>query len=811
MKNKYIEEIFNSDNTYYAHTKKSSSKELLYAHMELTYKYYLEMEKYKNLQNIVYNILDNLYNDISEKSKEKIYDLFKSSIFYHDIGKINPIFQAKKMNNYGLNDDGVFTSEHAIFSSAIYLDASLKDILDNKDKYNSKEIKIIIYMLYTFSYVISRHHTGLNNPDEFIPKLISERLKKLYKNNISDNMMINIYKIDQFNNYFKSIKVDEISTYILNKLLFSVMISSDYFSTYEYESSKKVEFEIERNEDLFNKYEDSQLYKSIRYYQKNPSSVNGINKLRNDMFIESENKLIKNIDKNIFYLEAPTGSGKTNMAINLCRNIYKTKKEYLSINYIFPFNTLVEQTSQTFENYFTREKDFFVINSLNPIVSDVNDDLDYEAAYLQNAFSKYKIKITSHVNLFETFFGISKSSNYQLFNYVNSIIVIDEIQAYNNDIWRKMALMFDRYAKLLNIKFIIMSATLPNLDIFIDSNASNNYCNLLTNSQKYYNNPLFKDRVKLDFSLLNKDITLNMLKDKVLKYKGKKILVEFIKKQTAREFYKILRKEELCDTDLYEITGDDNNCERKNVINKIKEEKSMIVVSTQTIEAGVDIDMDIGFKDISLVESEEQFLGRINRSCKKDECIAYFFDYDNQNQIYKDDNRLEFNILNEKYRKLLLDKNFKDYYFDVLNKIKRETEKNNSNNIEGFKNECLNIKYKDISNELKLIKNNYIQIFLNTNINIDGQVIIGKEVWQKYIKLCEDRDMDFYKKSILLSEIRPKINMFIYNIYSNKNSKPNYYDQEFSNIFYIDNGDKFIDNGKFDRKKYVEYTGGYFL
>lgn len=47
------------------------------------------------------------------------------------------------------------------------------------------------------------------------------------------------------------------------------------------------------------------------------------------------------------------------------------------------------------------------------------------------------------------------------------------------------------------------------------------------------------------------------------------------------------------------MTGDDNKYYRKKIIEKTKKEKEMILVATQTIEAGVDIDMDIGFKDIS--------------------------------------------------------------------------------------------------------------------------------------------------------------------------------------------------------------------
>lgn len=47
----------------------------------------------------------------------------------------------------------------------------------------------------------------------------------------------------------------------------------------------------------------------------------------------------------------------------------------------------------------------------------------------------------------------------------------------------------------------------------------------------------------------------------------------------------------------------------------------MIVIATQVIEAGVDIDMNIGYKDISILDSEEQFAGRINRSCNLHEAL----------------------------------------------------------------------------------------------------------------------------------------------------------------------------------------------
>lgn len=47
---------------------------------------------------------------------------------------------------------------------------------------------------------------------------------------------------------------------------------------------------------------------------------------------------------------------------------------------------------------------------------------------------------------------------------INSVIILDEIQNYKNEIWKEIILFLEKYADILNIKFIIMSATLPRLN-----------------------------------------------------------------------------------------------------------------------------------------------------------------------------------------------------------------------------------------------------------------------------------------------------------------------------------------------------------
>lgn len=819
MKNKYIEKILNENKNNYAHKKEKNSnseKELLLSHMELTYEYYLEMEEYKHLDNIIKNIISNLArrNSLNENVINKVYEIFKSAIYYHDIGKLNPNFQRENMdNNIKPNIKG--TTDHSLISARIYLDAVKRELYEEEsiEKYGKIYIVFLEYMTYYFSYIISRHHSRLKNINEYLTKLEIVDLFDIYKIEYDENENTSRFIQTGLDKFLEVFDIDEVLLYILCELLYSCLVTSDFLATAEFMNSQKIDIKRPKNNELFINYESSELFKAIEKYKNGENKLDGINKLRSDMFIETEKNIKNNLDKVLYYLEAPTGSGKTNMAINLARILYENNKELTSINYIFPFNTLIDQTKNTFKNYFKEYEDFIVINSCTPIVDEKSEILNYEMAYLKSEFRQFDIKLTSHVNIFDIIFGTSKEGKYNFYDLANSIIVLDEIQAYSNKIWREMIILLFKFAKFLNIKIIIMSATLPKLDYLLKnhSDVENDICSLIKDKTRYFDNKLFKERVKIDFSLLeeNKEKIEEILIEKVLENKDKKVLIEFIAKKTSSKFYKKLK--ELNIENVYELTGDDNSYTREKIINKVKEKKSIILVATQTIEAGVDIDMDIGFKDISFLDSEEQFLGRINRSSKKENCIAYFFDLDDETKIYRNDYRAEYTIRNEDIRSILKTKKFEEYYKNVMDKIYIYTEKYNKNNISNLFNYCKNLNFLEIENKLKLIDSNTRQIFLNYTINIDGEKIIGASIWEHYKDLIRDNEISYAKKQIELSKIKPKFNLFTYTIYKNGSGSSNYYDEEFGGIYYIDNGEEFISGGKFDREKYTSYTGGIFL
>ena len=851
-----LKKLVKNLNQYKAH-KKAIDNEIIYetllAHTELTNKYFFKFWQSKNSDEIFDRFCDVFWQkeNIDNKLKNKAKDLLKEIIMmipiFHDIGKVNPNFQLMKLkvNDFKENEAYVNT-HHSFLSSMFYMDYCRKLVYDEK---NEDEIVNLLaeFILYN-GYIIARHHSELGSLTEFT-KLINldddtyfSKLKRIINNEDIYSVKIDFIKSDIEDMFRNLNKVDKdaekvgkrsikqgvyLSIYI--RWLYSLLVASDYYATSEFMN----EADFSENTDLNDidkwdsVYENTDLLKNIRQYQQERypisneelNTVTDINILRSEIFCEVEEKIKANTDENIFYLEAPTGSGKSNTAINASFKLMQHDKRLQKIFYIYPFNTLVEQNLETLEKVFADNEDIkqniAVINSITPIKvseKDLNDNEEkdvYQKALLDRQFLNYPMILSTHVSLFNIIFGNRQSDVLAFYQLANSVIVLDEIQSYKNKIWAEIICYLKELAKMFNIKIIIMSAILPDLDILSRFQAQ--AVDLLENSSRFFAVDCFKNRVKLNYDLLkvDKDSILDELKTHLKQYlkSDKKILIEFIKKKTAHDFWVDLQEnEDFKDVQIEYLSGDDSIAERKRILDKVKKATdTIILVSTQVIEAGVDIDMDIGYKNISKLDSEEQFLGRINRSCKK-EGIAYFFEVDEASDIYKDDVRLSESIVlkDVNMQKILELKLFDEYYKKVL----ETTMGKYSYHFDEFIKDISDLNYESISTHMKLIDDtqDMVQIYIIRTLCVDGEILDGKQIWDSYVDLWENgrKTMSYAEWKIELSRITSKMNNFIYQV-SKHNLRIGKFYEQMGNITCLEDGDKYFIKDKFNREiLYIE-------
>ena len=836
-----FEDIFDFQDKYkYLAHIKDNRKETLQEHTELANKYLKKIIEYKNLKPF-FERIKNILN-LKNQEEELYYKMIEDVVNFHDFGKVNSQFQIDKMLNEEIfkmedkyNISGVLGSDHSLLSASMFIAYYFGKITDLIEIVETKKIVILFEILFALSYVISKHHGNLDSFEEYIEKLsrnndenILKELKNISVSNGGILLQAFLEKetITIFFNFIETYiserkKKENISSheamsiFVFTKMMFSLLVASDYYSTNEFMQEIKYEdFGNMGNIDTIKKeYENSEIIKSIRDKEKNgiPNDED-INNFRTKIFLEAEKNLEKNKENNIFFLEAPTGSGKSNTALNLSLKLLD--KDRRKIFYVYPFNTLVEQNMNTLKNIFGNNeeaiKNITVVNSITALTNKNSKDIpieEYSDILMDRQFLNYPFIVTTHVGIFNTLIGNTKEDCMPFYQLTNSVIVFDEIQAYKNTIWTEIIKILNSYAKLLNIKIIIMSATLPNLSYLLDEEEKNNISKLIENRDEYFNNTIFKNRVKVNYDLLSEQkIEYEELLQHIIEnsLNSQKILIEFISKNDAKKFYELCENNEDLNVDheILILTGEDNKARRNSIIKKINSKyKKIILISTQLIEAGVDIDVDVGYKNISGLDNEEQFLGRINRSCKKSG-KAYFFYLTDAKKVYKNSVIIEnkLNLFSDEMKDVLENKNFDVFYSKVLEILKRNVkEKINNDNFETI---IFNKKFRLLKERMKLIeeqddKKTYFfnRTLTNEEIEEIGENIDGSEVWERYVDILKEEN--YAKKIVELSKIREKMMYFLYEV--KKNTELNYSDIKGS-IIYIDDGDKYFTDGI--------YTGG---
>lgn len=885
MDYKILNELIDNVDKYKAHKKPKNEKdekgeqiyETLLEHTKRTEKYFDKFWQLKKCDDILDRFCSVLWQDkmIKKKDIEEAKIILKEMIeaipIFHDLGKINPNFQIEKMGNKEIiRDENFIETKHSFISAIIYLSYFRNKIVNIV---KGRKIKDLLkeFILY-HAYIIERHHSDIDKIGKFVGKInfkanpdteqaikelpISKLIEAITKSKIymkdlslkkgSTDNLIASFEDKKFINKNDKRRSEKQGIYICIYIrwLYSLLVASDYYATSEFMnggSFNEVD-DLNNIQDWINVYENTDLMKNIRKYQNEnyPMSMENLNKatniniLRSEIFCEAEEQIKNNYQENIFYLEAPTGSGKSNTAMNLSFKLMSWNRDLCKIFWIYPFNTLVEQNLDTLENIFGKKENIIskiaVINSLTPIklkhvdckgnIISENDEPDenseknvYRQSLLDRQFLNYPMILSTHVSLFNTIFGESQQNLFGFYQLINSVIVLDEIQSYKNSIWTEIIYFLKSLSNLFNMKIIIMSATLPNLDRL--SQGQSKAIFLLKNSNKFFKTDCFKNRVQLNYDLLDTkvDDKFNQLKEHLKEHldTDKKILIEFIKKRTANDFWINLVEDEYFaekNIKIEYLSGDDSLAERKRILDKVKNTKeTIILIATQVIEAGVDLDMDIGYKNISKLDSEEQFIGRINRSCKK-KGITYFFKIDDAKDIYKNDIRVdsEFTLEKENMREILINKNFGDYY----NKILDVTKNNNKAYIKDFLKFIADLNYKCIDKHMKLIDEdkNIVQVYLARKIvDINGDLVDGKEIWKQYVNLWKMKNsMDYAEWKVNMSIITSKMNYFIYQV-NRSNLELKEYNDKMGNIIYIEDGDKYFKKDKFNREM-LQGVGG---
>ena len=313
-------------------------------------------------------------------------------------------------------------------------------------------------------------------------------------------------------------------------------------------------------------------------------------------------------DNRIYSISLPTGLGKTftsvSFALKLVSRMSKDNLPY-KVVYCLPFTSIIDQNFTVLEEVYQsviRKKPDTSVLLKHHYLSDVfykgKQEYDIEkSSHLIGSWESSMV-ITTFVQFFHTLFGNINKPLIKFSSMQNTIVILDEIQSVPYKYWLLLNQILPEIASRLNMYFILVTATQP----LIFNEEKGEIKELVAKKKEYFS--LFNRTTifpRVSQSLHIDDFCDEML-EMVRQNPDKDILIILNTIKSAKQVFNFLQESEVDknSNELIFLSTAVIPKHRRRRILSISEEstKRKIVVSTQLIEAGVDIDMDIVVRDI---------------------------------------------------------------------------------------------------------------------------------------------------------------------------------------------------------------------
>ncbi|WP_339211044.1 CRISPR-associated helicase Cas3' [Aeribacillus sp. FSL K6-8210] len=413
----------------------------------------------------------------------------------------------------------------------------------------------------------------------------------------------------------------ELYYYVL--LLYSVLIDADKLSAANIERKPRV-------------YIPAHLVDRYREANFDVNVTEGTNGWRNRMYnvvMERIEGLFKTKpEQRLFTLTAPTGAGKTLLSLSVALKWREqAERQYgysPKIIYALPFTSVIDQNEKVIRDLLSQLDDFHA-NEQRYLVKHhhlsafqyktENDELPLRKALLLTESWEAELIVTTFVQLFHTLIGYENRALKKFHQIAGSIIILDEIQNVPIEYWPLLRSVLYKMAELFSCKILLLTATQPL--IFPKGETVE-----LLESVMVKPIDFFKEMERVELHWLGGDkgayspaewmeLFQNRFED------GKTYLAIFNTIKTSIEIYEGIK--EWLKERSYDVIYLSTNivpCERKCRIEQIrqllKEKKKVVVISTQVVEAGVDVDFDVVYRDLGPIDSIVQAAGRCNRNGK---------------------------------------------------------------------------------------------------------------------------------------------------------------------------------------------------
>ena len=716
-----------------------------------------------------------------ELKKDVLVDLSYLIGVCHDLGKATEYFQnyiketdeKKRMQMKSRPE-----TKHGLLS-AIFTYFVLREYLKDQQALNESLCDILSVIGYL---IVKRHHGNLKDARSEVLDLrededlvvLGRQIQSIDLNEVK-KVYRDLFKLDlsYFFSHYQDIVKDilrkkkrirrlkeekNIQYSLITQLLYSVLLNSDKVD------ASGIQMDRNRGEissDLVD------AYKVIEGYNEPEGKINIIRNSIYDDVISTVGGL--NLEQKIYSLNVPTGTGKTLTSLSFAlklRDKLKTEKGFTpKIIYSLPFMSIIDQNFDVFEDVFEKvsgEPPTTDILLKHHHLADIffetkdNEFETTESLFLIEGWNS-EIIVTTFVQFFHTLISNKNRALRKYHNIVNSIVILDEVQSIPHEYWLLFKELISVFSKCFNTYFIFVTATQP-----LIFEPETEITELVKDKTKYFNE---FDRIELIpvLEITPFDEFKEIVRKETEKNKGKDFLIVLNTINSSKELYEHLKSFETEKTSYYYLSTNIIPKERLSRIGNIKTNKGRkIIVSTQLIEAGVDIDVDIVYRDFSTLDSINQVAGRCNRNYRNDEMglVKVFVLMDTNSKKYYQYIYGDKPILIDKTYQVLksFSKINEPLFLEITNEYYMKVKDAMSNDeSEKMVSYLFDLKFESLQKNFRLIKQDYEKVDVFIELDDDA-----KRIWQIYQGIQEENNL--FERRKLFLEIKKKFYDYVISV-----------------------------------------------
>jgi len=512
----------------------------------------------------------------------------------HDVGKYNDEFQ-KYIRSEGTKEP------HAKWGA-----------------YIAKNLKLI-----NVAFPIIGHHAGLPNRDamfETLELLDKEPYKFAEIQHAMDEDGLSLLWPD--NTPFNSID-GTFQKELFIRLLYSALVDADSLDTERH--FHKEEFE-RRSRELLNA---DVLLAALNNKFKSFNQNTPLNELRTSVRLYAQQ--LATAPQGCFSMTLPTGMGKTLTSLNWALCHAKAHPNIKRIVIVLPFISIIDQTASELKNIF---KDYdVVLEHHSNVINEGASEEDYyckDSKDLATENWDYPIIITTAVQFFESLFSNQRSKCRKLHNLQDSIVIFDEIQTLPVNLAECTMKMLNDMLNLCRCSFLFCTATQPNFQTRKDFCGIDHITSLVEDPVTIF---AATQRVKYNTIADYEPQTFEDIANRIIEQNDSVLIVCNTKKKAVALFETLKGKSMI---QVFHLSTNMCQIHRMKIINGVRSKllkgEKLILCSTQLIEAGVDMDFPVVFRELAPLESIIQSAGRCNREGKLKEGQVFLFQLEDTGQ-----------------------------------------------------------------------------------------------------------------------------------------------------------------------------------